>query len=160
MNIYIENQRFSQYWLWLILIIIFSGILYDGTQHFTNYPSTSAIIGLCITFLIILFFIILKLRVVISEDGIAYSFFPIIKEKHLSWDKINTIALIEYNPIREFGGWGFRYNPSKNIKAYNTGGNVGLLINKNLLIGLKKPTKFQLFLSENITIRNKIVIKK
>jgi hypothetical protein len=160
MKKYIENQMFSQYWLWLTLILIFIGMFYDGTKGFSIYPSTSAIVGLTINLLMILFFIVLKLRLEISEDGVIYSFFPIVKEAYLSWDKINSVELIKYKPIKDFGGWGFRYNLSKNIRAYTTGGSTGLLINNNLLIGLKNPTKFQLFLNENIAIKNKIVVRQ
>jgi hypothetical protein len=159
MNRYTENQMFSQFWLWLILAVIFFYSLYSGTEGFTSTLSISAIIALCIIFLVIMFFTIFRLKLEVSEDGIKYSLFPFSQEKYLNWDVIKSVELIKYEPIKDFGGWGIRYDLNRDIKTYNTGGNVGLLVNGNILIGLKYPIKFKMYLSKNPIIQNKIIIK-
>jgi hypothetical protein len=65
---------------------------------------------------------------------------------------VASIEVRKYSPIKEYGGWGFRYG-FKNGKAYNISGNMGLqLILKNgdrILIGTQKPEELETYLKNN-----------
>jgi hypothetical protein len=74
------------------------------------------------------------------------------KYNEISWNDVLTIEVRKYKPIREYGGWGYRFS-FKNGKAYNISGNMGLqIVLKNgdkILIGTQKPDELMEFLKNN-----------
>jgi hypothetical protein len=162
-----ETQKFRQTWIWLILsflAILMIGLLGYGfykqivlREKFGNHPMSDG--GLIIAFVsvIILFvlmfslFVFAKLTTEINDKGVRYKFFPFHLRFHtISWDLIDHYQVITYRPIKDYGGWGFRY--FKNKKAYNVSGNEGLqLILKNgkkLLLGTQKGRELVDFLNK------------
>ena len=147
-----EQQRFKQWWLWLILISINSIFIFGifkqiiGEQPFGDKPLSDT--GLCIGFgiflLLTLLFYFFKLETIIKTDGIYVRFFPIhIAYKKYAWNTINKSFVREYNAIGEYGGWGIRYGIFGSGNALNVSGNKGLQLvftnDKKLLIGTNKP---------------------
>jgi hypothetical protein len=146
-----EQQRFNQWWFWLILVLIniipFYGIYQQiimgqtfGTKPMSN---TGLIIFACFTILLPLFIFSFRLVTLIKQDGIYVRFYPIqTKMKFYSWTDINKLYIRKYKPLMEYGGWGLRYGFSGNGRALNVSGNVGLQIEFNngnkLLIGTNK----------------------
>lgn len=113
-----------------------------------NKPTPDTLI-LVIFFLlgVILPFIFLKMKLIteIRSNGIYLKFFPF----HFKWqvflfEDIKKAELIKYSPLKDYGGWGIRYG--KKGKAYNTKGNMGIMLEfkngKNLLIGTQKGEEF------------------
>jgi len=73
-----------------------------------------------------------------------YVFFPFhLTLKKYSWDNIQRFSVRQYDPITEYGGWGFRFGFLTKGMAFNVSGNKGIqLVLKNgsrLLIGTNKP---------------------
>lgn len=151
MKIFKEEQRFTQ--LWLIVLLVVSAIVpvtlitneyINNEMSLEKYISTLLIV-IASTCLIFLF----KLKTRIDEHGIHYQFFPFhLKLKTINWNEINTIEVKKYDPISEYGGWGLKGSmPWKKIKkrAYTVSGYVGIYIelkNKNsILIGTKEQEK-------------------
>lgn len=152
---YNEKQKFTQYWLWMPLLLLLLMMLYDGTDGGAKWLSISHTIGLIFYFVTLIFIYSLTLKIEVSERGIKYSFFPFAGEKLMNWEQIDSVQFIKYNSFKDFGGYGVRYNGKKNIELYNVGGNFGILINKKILLGIKKEADFKLFLNNNDAIKNK-----
>lgn len=143
-----ESQKFTQWWLWLLLLIVNASTLYTTFVYSSQHQVVYATIGvLLVTFFIYIF----RLTTIIKNDGIYIQFLPfIVKYKHLQWNNISTSYVREYSPIGEFGGWGIRWG--KAGTAYNISGNKGLQLEftngKKLLIGTQKPEELKAILQQ------------
>lgn len=155
--LFTEEQRFTQKWLWLIIIgamlitIVpsFSGIysleilgkpLGDKPVNFKGLVVV-VIFELVFWSAIILLFIYMRLTVEIKSDGIYLRFPPLVRKwKTIRKDEIESFAIRTYRPVREYGGWGVKGNTRN--KAYNVSGNIGLQLKlkngRKLLIGTQK----------------------
>jgi len=149
-NSFIESQKVKQAWIIVLMITatIFSII------NYVQMPATfSSIAPLVIIFIANLILIALKLNTKINKQGIYFQLFPFqFKYNEISWNDVLTIEVRKYKPIREYGGWGYRFS-FKNGKAYNISGNMGLqIVLKNgdkILIGTQKPVELIEFLNNN-----------
>ena len=131
--LFTEKQRFTQWWIWVILIGI-SGIFFYaialqviGGQEFGDKPSSNTEL-LWITGLFLplpIFFISLYMETIIKKDGVYVRFFPFHRQfKYYPWDSLTKLYVREYSPLKEYGGWGVRVG--SNGGAYNVSGNKGL----------------------------------
>ncbi len=158
--LFTEKQRFTQWWIWLVLLGINGLFLYAiffqviGGNTFGDKPMSDN--GLLFTFgftiLITLLFTSLRLDTLIKKDGIYVRFFPFsLSYGFYSWDTIAKVYVRQYKPIAEFGGWGLRYSMSGKGRALNVSGNMGLQLEfkdgKKLLIGTQKPKEIELVLT-------------
>ncbi len=153
-----EEQKFTQRWLWLILLPIgFLPIIGIYKQiilgeSFGNKPMSN--IGLIIfaIFIFSLFglFIFMKLKTDIDNDKIEMSFFPFVK-KTTKWTDIKKVEVVNYGFV---GGWGIRLW-TKYGTVYNIRGNKGLAIEllngKKYLIGTQKETEMKKIVNKAIT---------
>jgi hypothetical protein len=150
--VFAERQRFRQIWIWLILIGINGLCIYAiaacmiGEQQIGIRPVCSTVLfgapGL--TMLLTALFFTLRLDTEIKQDGIYVRFFPFhLTFRKYSRDGISKIFLRQYNPIKEYGGWGIRAGLFGKGKALNVSGRMGIQIvftdGKRLLIGTNKP---------------------
>ncbi|MEJ5962059.1 DUF6141 family protein [Pedobacter immunditicola] len=150
--VFTERQRFSQWWLWLILLgmnglFIFGSFqqLVAGKQFGDRPMSNNGLLLMTfLTILISLLFYCFRLETYIKKDGIYVRFFPFqLKFKYYNWSNIKKSYVRRYKPILEYGGWGWRMSISGKGKALSVSGNHGLqlelLDDKKLLIGTKSP---------------------
>lgn len=149
-----ERQRFTQWWLWLILLGV-NGLFLFGVfkqvingQQFGNNPMSNAalLIATGLTIVLTLLFINFRLDTKIKKDGIYVRFFPFhLKFKYYSWDKLTKSFVRQYSPLVEYGGWGIRFGLFGKGKAFNVSGDKGLQLEftnrKKILIGTNKPEK-------------------
>lgn len=165
MKVFKEEQRFTQ--LWLIIILIFSSIVPISvliSEYKKNENSSSVALFLMILVVIILPLIIIflfKLTTKIDDQGIFYQFIPFhFSSKKISWNEISKAYVRTYDPIGEYGGWGFKggFFWSKKGKAINVSGDIGIQLElkngKKLLIGTQKESEAKSVLE---TYQNKIV---
>lgn len=143
-----EEQRFTQWWLWMILILIvilsILGIykqLVLGEQFGDNPMSdVGLIIFSILVFSLIVLFLIMKLKTSIDKNGIQMNFFPFVK-KRVEWNEIKNIKVVNYGFV---GGWGIRLWTEYGT-VYNIKGNKGIAIElkngKKFLIGTQKETE-------------------
>jgi hypothetical protein len=152
-----ETQRFNKWWHYLIagvpvllIITVFlltlTGIIPSKNEENTAHLGLITTFGIGSTFVFFIWFILLKLNTTISESGITAHFFGIpFFKKHIDWNDIQNIAVIEYSPISEYGGWGVRW--SFNGWCYNVSGKIGIkIIQKNgkpFLIGTQQKEEAQ-----------------
>lgn len=145
-----ETQKVKQAWV----IVLMLSLTIFSILNFVKMPlSFASIAPLVIIFLGNLFLISLKLTTLINKEGIYFQLFPLhFKIQYVNWSDIATIEVRKYKPMKEYGGWGYRYS-FNNGKAYNISGNMGLqLVLKNgdkILIGTQKKEELLAFLENN-----------
>jgi hypothetical protein len=117
-----------------------------GVEIGSNPVSDLGLVILLIVFGVILpvLFYINKLETRVYEDGIYVRYFPFhLSYRKYSFGDIKNFKLITYSALKEYGGWGIRYKFKDRTKAYNVGGNSGVLLEfkngKKLLIGSQRP---------------------
>jgi len=130
-----ENQKFTQWWLWVILLSF--PIMSVGPFDENEINVYHVLIGLAIPLL----FYLIELRIKVNEDGLHYQFFPFhIKSHTIKLEDIEKFKAIEYSPLKEYGGWGIKYGFKG--KAYNVSGNKGVKVHltngRNILFGSQK----------------------
>jgi hypothetical protein len=149
---YTETQRFTQWWLWLILIGVWSSMVYSLV---TAPPQTDAAVYVSfgIGILLPLLFWQMKLTTRISQEGIYVRFFPFhFKEKFFPWETISASYVRTYSPLKEYGGWGIKYGFNGQGLVYNVAGNVGLQLQFKegdaVLLGTQKGEEIKAILVE------------
>jgi len=157
--LFLEKQRFSQWWVWLLLAFIAFILGYFFIQEIKNGANWNDLIktgnlAMWLLFLLLTFalFYFSQLKTIINKDGISVSFFPFLRKKTYRWQDIEKVYTRTYSPIWEYGGWGIRYG-FKNGMAYNISGKEGLQLvlknGKKILIGSKKVAAINRILEEN-----------
>ncbi|MFL5809732.1 MAG: DUF6141 family protein [Flavisolibacter sp.] len=150
--LFTEKQRFTQWWLWVILlcvnVLLLYGVYYQLVEGkpFGDNPASDPVLVLVTVFIILLTisFYIFQLETEIRTDGIYVRPFPFAKNfRRYPWEEISKSFVREYSALREYGGWGFRLGIFGRGRAYNVSGNRGLQLEftngKRLLIGTNKP---------------------
>ncbi|MEY3646640.1 MAG: hypothetical protein RL127_1348 [Bacteroidota bacterium] len=142
-----ETQRFTQWWLWLILIFTWGSMSYS---LFTESPKETVGIVVLVVMMIGLPVLFLQMRLTtrITEAGIYVRFIPFhFKEQFYPWDSIESAQVRTYNALMEYGGWGIKYGFNGQGKVYNVSGKEGLQVvfksGEKLLIGTQKPEEIQ-----------------
>ena len=153
--LYTESQKYTQWWLWLIILGLNGFFLVEliiNRLNPSNIQNTEdfygILVGLIVSFSVTFLIYSIKLRTYITEDGIYIQFFPFHFSFRLySWDQISMLNIRNYSAIVEYGGWGIRYSLSGNGVAYNISGNIGLQLvlknNKKILIGTNNPEELK-----------------
>lgn len=154
-----EKQRFTQWWIWVILLVpffisgygvyqqLYLGIPF-GKQTVSDFSLLSIFFGmLCLPVSMLIF----CLHTQITKEGILVKFFPFhIKFREYKWADLKNIHVRKYSPIGEYGGWGLR--GFGNNKALNVSGNIGLQLEfhngKKLLIGTLKGEELNQVLTQ------------
>lgn len=129
---FIEIQKFTQWWVWLIMFALLALPVYVFWYKGFYEGLKAAPIAL-----IFVLFFILKLKTEIDVKGIKMNYFPFVK-KTIEWADINAVNVINYGFV---GGWGIRFW-TKYGTVYNVRGNRGLLVElnngKSFVIGTQK----------------------
>ena len=159
--IFKEQQRFKQWWLWLIILSIDGILTYGVVQQlilgkpFGEQPmsDTGLMLAVALSLALTVFSFSIRLETRITRDSIAVRFFPVhLKYKVYSWDRFSKVYVRKYSPLKEYGGWGLRFSISGKGKAYNVSGNQGLQLKftngKKLLIGTRKSEELSSALNE------------
>lgn len=141
MKVFIESQRFRQWWLYAILGSTFIAVILPFFKDGSSENIWILIISLLIVVSICLLFFNLELYTRIDFNGIKTQFKPFsFLSRSYSWKEIESCYVRKYSPITEYGGWGVRGLGT--ASAYNVSGNMGIqLILKNgkrFLIGTHK----------------------
>jgi len=145
MKVFVEEQRFNQWWLYVILAIpLLAPLLaFLFSANYNNSQEVNAIgisISLIIVSLVIIFILSIRLKTKIDENGVYYQFYPInFNEKFIPWSDISNCYVRKYNPIVEYGGWGYKMSPFGRGRVLNVKGNRGIQLEfkngKKLLLG-------------------------
>jgi hypothetical protein len=150
MKVFIETQRFNQWWFRLLILLVATISIGTIVKSYSNVQSEpvpfwiSLVAGLLTLMLVLSLGFLIKLETKIDELGIHYGFWPFYsKLKLIGWSEIEKCTIRKYSPIVEYGGWGYCMGFfSKNGSALNVKGNIGIQIvfkgGKQQLIGTQK----------------------
>lgn len=149
-----ECQKFDQWWLWSIIIIINIVSLWGLFQavsltEFLKNPSAHSEVWYTVLLLLgpLVLIYIIRLETKINAHEVAILFFPFINKKIL-WSDIEHAEVIQYGFV---GGWGIRIG-TKYGTVYNTKGNIGLAIQlkngKKYLIGTQQREQLNLLIEK------------
>lgn len=141
-----ETQKFTQWWLWTILIGILSIPIYQLFNQFLLNSlvsiGTETIITLVIGLLLIVLFCYIKLVTFIDEKYIILKYSPLI-QKTISWNEVEKVEIVDYGFV---GGWGVRWGSSYGT-IYSTKGRIGLALTlkdgTKLVIGTQKKDEME-----------------
>lgn len=167
MNSFSERQRFTQWWLWTLiiaaLVVPIVLTMYKARVNHIVITPADMIVGSIVPVLVIVLFLTIQLRSRIDEAGIHYKFVPWhFQEVHIGWDEIDKAYIRTYSPLKEYGGWGIRKGFGKIGRAFNISGNVGLQIElkdgKRILIGTRQTNEIKQTLLE--LVRLKVITHK
>ncbi|MEJ6624523.1 MAG: hypothetical protein QNL42_00270 [Flavobacteriaceae bacterium] len=154
-HLYQEKQRFTKWWMWLIILLPLEIALNAFYLHFSlgislgNKPLTD---GGIIAFLLFgiafaYFFRINELRTTLTEEGIRVHFYPYTSQ-NVSWGEVEHCEVIPYDFV---GGWGVRLWTQYGT-VYNVQGGKGLYVQlknkKKFLVGTQKPEELQLLVQQ------------
>lgn len=152
-----EEQKFNQWWLWLILIPmgvlpligIYKQLILGEKLGDNPMSDINLLIFSIIMFSLVGLFLITKLKTSIDKNGINMYFFPFIK-KSVDWQQIKNVKVVNYGFV---GGWGIRLW-TKYGTVYNVKGDKGLEIvlksGKKFLIGTQKETELSTIIEKMI----------
>ncbi|GGD98903.1 hypothetical protein [Planktosalinus lacus] len=155
-----EIQRFDQWWIKALLIIVIIATLLpiiSIVQQTNTGPEDiiAASVGFITVLAVSVFIFSLQLKTTINSRGIEYQFKP-FQKKTIPWKEITECYVRTYNPLREYGGWGLRWGLSG--KALNIKGNKGIQIvlkdNKKILLGTQKENEAKNVIETYFTINN------
>lgn len=145
-----EVQRYRQWWLMTLLLIVSAIPIYAIIQHFSlgitkensNSELPELITTLCLTIGVFALFWFIKLKTNINADGIEMDYFPFSK-KNIKWSDIKEAKVVDYGFV---GGWGVRFF-TRYGTVYNVAGRHGLAIKlksgKKFLIGTQRPEELK-----------------
>lgn len=153
--LFVEEQRFRQWWLWVIMIAPVAVAWYGfweqiiGGQPFGNNPAPDWVIwlgwllaGIVLPWLLCS----ASLRVEVSSGSVRIGFvtplLPLFR-KSIALKQIGGAEAVTYRPIRDYGGWGVRYGG--NGWAYSVSGNRGVQLKMkeghDILLGSRQPER-------------------
>lgn len=148
-----EVQKFTQIWIWLLLGFVAAVVWYMlivqiflGTPVGNNPAPDQVVWIILIVFGIALplFLGSLKLKTEVWNRGIVINFFP-IQNKLVSFDEIEKVEAIKYNPIRKYGGWGIKIG--RGGRVYSISGNMGVRLDltngKHIMIGSHRAKELE-----------------
>jgi hypothetical protein len=154
-----EIQRFSQIWLWLLVLITGLPSYYAmfreplGLSYFDIAPGFQKflLVFFVLHSLIVVLLLIVRLKVEISGRFLTYQFFPFhLKKKKYPLNQIHSAFIREFNPLKEQSAVGIKFG--NKTKPYNIKGKWGLHIEFNngrqLLLGTQKPEELDKVLKE------------
>lgn len=154
-----EVQYFRQPWLLIVMagIILLNiwGVVQQIVlgQPWGDNPASNElllIIFLLSGILFPVFILSINLRVEVRKEGLVYRFFPMhLHDRTIAWQEITGHEMVNYHPLRDFGGWGIRYG--KLGKAYSVSGDQGVLLvlddGQKLVIGSRDANGLDLAIS-------------
>ncbi len=157
MKSFSEEQRFTQQWLQIVLIVSFIVPLILVFKEFIDRDDKdqNALVNLIVVIssMVLVYGLIFTLKLItrIDEKGIQFRFIPFhFKNRMIRWEEIEKGYVRSYNAITEFGGWGVKggvlWHKKKGI-AYNVHGDIGLQLElkngKRILIGTQKQEEMK-----------------
>lgn len=147
-----EVQYLTQWWLYLIVIIAPSAMLFGIVSSFLEGEAQGDPFGfamlffffLVVTGLIVFLLLYFRLITQVRTNGIHIRYIPFHwTPKVFLWDEIESEETRTYRPILEYGGWGIRWGLFGKGMAYTVKGNRGLQLvmkdGKRILVGTQKP---------------------
>ena len=150
-----EEQQFRQPWIWVLLLLscgLVVGVCgYGAVQQLVlgkpwgDRPMSdtgiaiTTLLSIGLTLALVYLFWVMALVVEVRTDALFVHFRP-LKRRTVNYPEITRVEPCQYQPIRQYGGWGIRHG--RGGWAYNVSGNRGVKLHlsngKHLLIGSQR----------------------
>ena len=146
-----ETQRFRQIWIW-VLILGITGISLGSLFLFEkDAPLNIGYLAFPVGMLLLLngLFLGLTLSTRITGNSLSFRYYPFTRCRCYRFEEIDTMELIEYNGLWEYGGWGIKWNGD--TWSYTTGGKWGVIVkttDKKFLLGTQQPEQIRQVIAE------------
>jgi hypothetical protein len=150
-----EVQQFRQQWLWYLLIsssiisllplLVF---MFAGEMPLIEGALALAIV-LAVTLINIAAFYYIRLEIKITDEGIAYRWWPVFRKYSLiNWDDIDHVT------IRKYSRFQFGFHISRDYgRVHNVDGNMGFQVilrtGKKYFFGTQKKLSVETVLSQS-----------
>ena len=156
---YKEVQRFTQWWIWILLLgltlIPVYGVIQQliGGKPMGDHPMSDT--GLIIFLLLMLafdyFFWMIRLITEIDAESIQIKFFPFV-QREIKWSEVESYEIVGYGFV---GGWGIRIGTQYGT-VYNTRGRIGLALEmkngKKCCIGTQQESELRAYLRRTMPV--------
>lgn len=124
-TVYFEEKQHFPPW---VGVLLFSGVIMAGFGVLATGASGNALMPALLALavgvaIVSLLFGAMALTTRVTDAGIRVNGLLFIN-RLISFDEIESGAARKYNPLIEYGGWGYRIGPSG--KAYNARGDEGV----------------------------------
>jgi len=155
-QVYIESQKFRQWWLFLIIFGIMLLALWGTIQQlvfgktFGDNPAPDAfLVGFLIVTVILCYLLIAtSLKTIIDSENVFIKFGFL--KRQIRMNKIKSVSIIDYGFV---GGWGYRMSKEYGT-IYSVSGSKGLyLVLQNggkLVVGTQNIDELQRFIDKNM----------
>ena len=156
--IYNETQRFRQIWIWAILLGVTALVMGAMVNKLLNDPQATLVELIFPVVLLLLInglFFSMRLTTRIDASSLTFSYFPFLSQRKYDWTIIESMELITYNGLVDYGGWGIKWNGE--CWSYTTGGKWGILVRtstKKFLLGTHHPEKVKEVISYFMEIKS------
>ncbi|THH41146.1 hypothetical protein [Neolewinella litorea] len=139
--LFAERQKFNAWWVSVLNIFLFALSLYTYYRLWSIGAGWSGYLAPTGIMLVVIATASVTLRTRITDQTIEAGFSPFLRRRY-SRAEVVSAYVRTYDPLLEFGGWGWRFGA--NGTAFNTMGNQGLQLHlrdgSRLLIGTQQPT--------------------
>ena len=148
-----EEQRFE--WFWTAMFCVPALIVGYGLYRelWLNQPFLSGALlwpAFVVVVVVALWLLLLKLVTEVRGDGLFIWFVWLWPKRTIPWDQIRSVETRTYRPIRDFGGWGVRWD-ARGI-VYHARGNRGarlvLASGERVLIGSQRADELARAIAE------------
>jgi len=149
--IFQETQRFRQIWIWALILGISGFSISSLFLLEDKAPLTFGDLAFPIGMILLLniLFLSFTLTTRIEANALSYRFFPFTRWRTFPFEEIETLELVEYNGLWEYGGWGIKWNGD--TWSYTTGGKWGVIVkttDKKFLLGTQQPEQIRQVIAE------------
>lgn len=154
-----EQQAFTQWWVWAIVFLVavlawwtFVQQILQGVPFGTQPASDTVVwaIFLLCGLGLPLFFVRCRLLTTVTPASLRIHY-RLLRHRLLPIPDIRSCRSIVYRPMRQYGGWGIRYNRQLGW-AYTAHGNRGVHLRladgSQLLVGSQRPGELAAALHE------------
>lgn len=145
-----EEQGFTQWWLWAVVLLVAGLAWWTFVQQivqgipFGTHPAPDWAVWIVLVLCGVgIPFFFLRCRLVTTVNpGHVHVHFRLLRRREIPVATIHAAEAVEYRPLREYGGWGIRYN-AKLGWAYTAHGRRGVRMRladgQGLLVGSQRP---------------------
>lgn len=121
-----EQQRFTQSWIWVGVLVGSAGAATSVLPMTTDGLGAGAVVLALVAVGLPVMFLMARLVVEVHDDRIVVRFRPLVT-RTVPLDTIVSVEPVRYRPIWDYGGWGIKGWTRRRI-AYNVRGNRGVLL--------------------------------
>lgn len=146
-EVFYQRQRFSNGWLpWVMVSSLLVPFGLSAGMYLQGKNGLEVWLGPAIavtTVLMVMYGMWLDIEV--SSHGIRYRFVPFIRWRTITWDQVERIQLVQFDPLGDYGGWGIKKGAAG--WSYTVTGDTGLMITfhdgHKILLGVQDSQYWQ-----------------